>query len=129
LSCMTDIGLTSRQQFWLEHVEACEAAGVSMKAYAERRGLNLQSFYGWKGQLKRRGLLSPAHSSADDNGMLPVAFVACPEPRVVAAPSARISLANGITIEVPSGVSPEVLVRLIGAAMDVSSPSEDGSLS
>ena len=122
---MTDIGLTSRQQFWLEHVEACEAAGVSMKAYAERRGLNLQSFYGWKGQLKRRGLLSPAHSSADDNGMLPVAFVASPEP----SPGARVSFANGITIEVPPGVPPEALVRLIGAAMNVPSPSEDGSLS
>ena len=117
--------MTSTQQFWLEHVEACEGAGVSMKDYAERHGLNLQNFYCWKGQLKKRGLLSPTPSSTDANAMMPVAFVASREPR----PSARISLANGITIEVPSGVSPEVLVRLVGAAMDVLSVSEDGSRS
>ena len=117
---MADLGLTSTQQFWLGHVEACEAAGVSMKSYAEQHGLNLQSFYCWKGQLKKRGLLSPTPSPTDDNAMLPVAIVASPEPRVATAPSARLSLANGITIEVPSGVSTEALARLIGAAMDVS---------
>jgi hypothetical protein len=121
--CMADLGLTPTQQFWLGHVEACEAAGVSMKIYAERHGLNLQSFYCWKGQLKKRRLLSPSASSTDANAMMPVGFVASPEPR----PSARISLANGITIEVPSGVSPEALVRLIGAAMDVPCALEDGA--
>ena len=95
--------------------KACAAAGVSMKTYAERHGLNLQSFYCWKGQLKKRGLLSPRTSSTETNAMVPVAFVAAPKPR----PSARLSLANGITIEVPAGVSPEVLARLIGAAIDV----------
>lgn len=120
---MADHGLTSTQRFWLEHVKACEAAGVSMKAYVERHGLNLQSFYCWKGQLKKRGLLSPRTSSTDANAMVPVAFVAAPTPR----PSARLSLANGITIEVPAGVSPEALGRLIGAAMDVFAASEDGT--
>ena len=120
---MADLGLTSTQQFWLGHVEACAAAGVSMKTYAERYELNLQSFYCWKGQLKKRGLLSSPVSSTDNNAMLPVAFVASPEP----CPGARILLANGITIEVPSGVPPEVLVRLIGVAMDVPCGPQDGS--
>lgn len=122
---MAVLGLTPTQQFWLGHVEACEAAGVSMKGYAERHGLNLQNFYCWKGQLKKRGLLSSTPPSTEDTAILPVAFVASPEPK----PSARVSLTNGITIEVPPGVSPEALVRLIGAAMDVPSPSEDGLLS
>jgi hypothetical protein len=103
--------------------KACEAAGVSMKTYAERHGLNLQSFYCWKGQLKKYGLLSPRTSSTAANAMMPVAFVAAPESR----PSARLSLANGITIEVPAGVSPEALARLIGAAMHVFAASEEGS--
>ena len=94
-----------------------------MKAYAERHGLNLQSFYCWKGQLKKAGLLSPRTSSTAANAMIPVAFAAAPKPR----PSARLSLANGITSEVPAGVSPEVLARLIGAAMDVVAASEEGA--
>ncbi len=93
-----------------------------MKAYAERHGLNLQSFYCWKGQLKKAGLLSPSPSPTA-NAMIPVAFAAASEPRL----SARLSLANGITIEVPAGVSPEALARLIGAAMDVVAASEDGT--
>jgi hypothetical protein len=127
LSCMAHLELTPTQQFWLGHIEACAAAGVSMKTYAERHGLNLQSFYCWKGQLKKRGLLSRSTSSTDDNAMLPVRFVASREPCVMSRPSARISLSNGITIEVPPGVSPEALARLIGAAMAV--PASDGSRS
>ena len=129
MSCMADLGLTRTQQFWLGHVEACEATGLSMKSYAERHGLNLQNFYGWKGQLKKLGALSPATSSTDANPFAPVAVVASPEPRVTSGPGARISLANGIMIEVPAGVSPEVLVRLLGAAMDVVAGAQDGSRS
>jgi len=123
LLCMADLGLTPTQQFWLGHVEAFEVAGVSTRSYAERHGLNLQNFYCWKGQLKKRGLLSSTSSSTDANAMMPVAFVASPEPR----PIARISLANGITIEVPSGASPEALVRLIGAAIDVPCGAQAGA--
>ena len=123
--CMADIGLTPTQRFWLGHVEACEAEGVSMKSYAERHELKLQSFYCWKGQLKKRGFLSSTLPSTDDRAMLPVTFVVPPEPR----PSARVSFTNGITIEVPSGVSPEALARLIGAAMDVPCARQDGLLS
>jgi hypothetical protein len=45
--------LSDRQRIWLEHVEACVAGGGSMKAYADRQGLDLQSFYLWKGRLKK----------------------------------------------------------------------------
>ena len=122
---MTGIGLTSTQQFWLDHIEACAAAGVSMKAYAERYGLNLQSFYGWKGQLKKLGAVSPAPSPTDANAMIPVSVAASSQPRFALAPAARISLANGVAIEVPSGVSPEALARLIGAAMAVPCATQD----
>ncbi|MGB3313978.1 MAG: hypothetical protein WBB85_06170 [Albidovulum sp.] len=98
-----------------------------MRAYAERHGLSLQSFYCWKGQLKKRGLLSGAPSSTGGNAFAPITFSASPEPDTTSRPSARISLSNGITIEVPAGVSPEALGRLIGAAMAV--PASDGSRS
>jgi len=98
-----------------------------MRAYAERHGLSLQSFYCWKGQLKKRGLLTGASSSTGGNAFAPISFSASCAPDTTSRPSARISLANGITIEVPAGVSPEALGRLIGAAMAV--PASDGSRS
>lgn len=125
-------GLTSTGKFWLEHIEACGAARVSMKAYAERHGLNLQSFYCWKGQLKKLGALSPSASSTDANSFTPVTLAASPErdskpPAVYGpgGPSARISLANGITIEVPTDISAEALGRLIRAAMVAHTPLAD----
>ena len=50
--------LSDKQRIWLEHVEACVAGGGSMKAYADRQGLDLQSFYLWKGRLKKLELVS-----------------------------------------------------------------------
>lgn len=97
---MTDLGLTSTQEFKLLRLEgAVEEARI--------------------------GVAPP--SSRDANAMMPVAVVASSGPRVVAGPSARISLANGVTIEVPSGVSPAALVRLIDAAMDVRCAGQDAS--
>ena len=55
---MDDRELTATQRTWLTHVEACAAAGCSMKAYAEEHGLDLQSFYLWKGRLKKLGLVA-----------------------------------------------------------------------
>ena len=36
--------LSERQRAWLEHLRACRSQGLSLKAYAEQQGLNLQRF-------------------------------------------------------------------------------------
>lgn len=57
---MTDLSLTAKQQFWFDHLKACAAAGQSMRDYAEHHGLDITAFYGWKAQLRRKGLIQPA---------------------------------------------------------------------
>jgi hypothetical protein len=83
--------LTERQRAWLEHLRACRAQGLSLKAYAERQGLNLQRFYHWNRRLKRLGL------AATD---APVSFAAV---RVSAARavtgSQRLHFPNGLMLE------------------------------
>ncbi len=69
--------LSERQRAWLEHLRACRAQGLSLKAYAEQQGLNLQRFYHWHRRLKRLGL------AATD---APVSFAAV-----------RVSAAGGVT--------------------------------
>ena len=49
---------TARQQEWLEHREACRARGLSLKAYAEQAGLDVQRLYHWRRRLKAHGLLA-----------------------------------------------------------------------
>lgn len=83
--------LSERQREWLEHLRACRAQGLSLKAYAEEQGLNLQRFYHWHRRLKRLGLV------ATDT---PVSFAAI---RVSAAPgvtgSQRLHFPNGLLLE------------------------------
>ncbi len=83
--------LTERQRAWLEHLRACRAQGLSLKAYAQRQGLNLQRFYQWNRRLKRLGL------AATD---APVSFAAV---RVSAARavtgSQRLHFPNGLMLE------------------------------
>ena len=37
--------LTERQQYWLEHLRSCKAAGTSYSDYARSHGLNINTFY------------------------------------------------------------------------------------
>lgn len=54
--------LTERQRYWLEQIQACEATGTSLKAYASAHGFAAGAMYAAKKVLIRKGLLpqSPA---------------------------------------------------------------------
>ncbi len=113
--------LSDKQRIWLEHVEACVAGGGSMKAYADRQGLDLQSFYLWKGRLKKLGLVDVA-SDAERRvtgaaAIVPVAISTTSDRR--AAARMRIELASGIRIEAPQDVDVDVLCDLLRHAIDV----------
>lgn len=108
---MVDRELTDTQRIWLTHAEACAAGGGSMKAYAEEHGLDLQSFYLWKGRLKKLGLVAGRPDQAMRR------LQAFP----IGAPShdrrTRIELANGITIEAPHDIDGDALCMVLRAAL------------
>jgi hypothetical protein len=113
--------LSDKQRIWLEHVEACVAGGGSMKAYAEAHELDLQSFYLWKGRLKKLGLVDVV-SDAERRvtgaaAIVPVAISTTSDRR--AAARMRIELASGIRIEAPQDVDVDVLCDLLRHAIDV----------
>lgn len=43
--------MSERMQFWLSHLEAIQAEGISTKAYAAREGLSASSLYEWRRRL------------------------------------------------------------------------------
>ncbi len=49
--------LTERQQFWLDHIQACEASGGSARQYAEDHDLPVTALYQSKKDLRKRGVL------------------------------------------------------------------------
>ncbi len=59
-----DLGLTERQQFWLDHLRACEDSGSSAAQYAKDHDLRVTSLYQRKKQFRKRGLLSTPSCTA-----------------------------------------------------------------
>ena len=111
---MDDRELTDTQRIWLTHVEACAASGCSMKAYAEERGLDLQSFYLWKGRLKKLGFVAGQPDQSIPR--LQVFPLDAPAHRSHGRRT-RIELANGITIEAPHDIDGDALCILLRSAI------------
>jgi hypothetical protein len=92
-----------------------------MKAYADRNGLDLQSFYLWKGRLKKLGLVDVVSDAercvTEAAAIVPVAISTISDRR--ASARMRIELASGISIEAPQDIDVDVLCDLLRHAIDV----------
>ena len=53
--------MSERSTFWLSHLSAIEAEGITTKAYAEREGLSPQALYQWR---KRHAGIQPGRLGA-----------------------------------------------------------------
>jgi len=98
--------LTTRQRYWLNHLQACEASGKGIAAYAREHGLKNKSMYASKTALISKGLLP----SAD------VQFQRVRMANPVAASEWRIQLPNGVSISFTGVVDGEALASVLNAA-------------
>ena len=107
--------LTERQAYWLKHLRACEASGLTAKAYAKQHRLSIQALYQTKKDLRRRKALAPPRKRPS------VTFA-----RVHAAASAaregswRIRFPNGALIELEAPREPEDQVQLLQSVAGLS---------
>ena len=53
------VSLTERQQYWLKHIRACDAAGQTSIDYARANGINVKSMYSARKALAEKGSLPP----------------------------------------------------------------------
>ncbi len=104
----TSAQLTERQAYWLAHHRACEASGLTAKAYAKKHRLSIQALYQARKDLRRRkALASPSKKPS-------VTFA-----RVHAAPTAagerswRVRFPNGAVIELEAPREPEDQAHLL----------------
>ena len=51
------ISLTDNQRHWLAHLQACEASGKGIAAYAAEHGLDVKAMYTGKKTLVKKGVL------------------------------------------------------------------------
>ena len=92
---VTEARLSSRQSFWLEHLQACEAGGETLRAYAKRRGLSVHGLYGARRRLRLAGM-APARASSEKR--VSFAKVVVQEAPAEAA-RCRVRLPNGAVME------------------------------
>ncbi len=85
---------TERQRYWQSHLEQCEAAGQSLRAYANEHGLKVSTLYFYRKRLRDLNHQPPSRSS---------------KPTFVRAQGAsttlpcRVHLRNGVTVELGVG--------------------------
>ena len=51
-----------RRKQWLDTIQACNASGLTKKAWCEQNGIKLKSFYYWQRQLRREAYDAQAAS-------------------------------------------------------------------
>jgi hypothetical protein len=92
--------LTDRQRYWLEHVQACEAAGKTIVEYAAAHEFCAQDMYAGKSVLVKKGVLATAH---------PTRFQRVQVMDAVASNQWRIGLPNGVSVSFAGKVDAHAL--------------------
>ncbi len=85
--------LTECQQFWLDHIKTCDAAGSTAKQYAKEHDLSLAALYQHKKELRKRGLLPAPSRKTPSFAKVRMASSKTPEAVL------RICFPNGICVE------------------------------
>ena len=104
----TEIPLTDKQRFWLEHIKACEQSGQSMSQYAKAQELNVTAFYNWKATLRRKGVLG-------ERSAQPRMFRKAHLVDGRALGRCRVVLPTGLTLEFDNSTEPAWVAELVRA--------------
>ena len=88
---------------WRHWIDEWRASGLSVRAFCDRRGLAIPSFYAWRRTLERRAAEVPA--------FVPVQVVADAMP--VQASLLEVALADGRAVRVAPGFDAATLRRLL----------------
>jgi transposase len=90
-----------KERQWRRWIRAWRASGLSGRAFCDRHGLTVASFYAWRRVLEQR--------AAEPAAFLPVQVVAEPPP----ASALEVVLAAGRTVRVAPGFDPATLRQLV----------------
>jgi hypothetical protein len=96
---------TERQREWMEHVQTCRAQGLSLKAYADGAGLDVQRLYRWHRRLKQLGLIGGTEAVS----FAAVRVQGCGEP----AGTQRLHFPNGLVLEWGGSADLTLVARLL----------------
>jgi hypothetical protein len=95
--------LTTKEQYWLTHIQGAENSNQLLTAYAQAHSLSLKCFYNYRSKLRKKGFFSPKPTKT---------FVkAIASAQVVSGLGTVILLPNGIRIQ--TQCQTDALVELV----------------
>ena len=105
-----NITLTDNQRHWLEHLQACEASGKGIAAYAAEHGLDAKAMYTGKKTLVKKGVLPRTRRRR---------FARAQVTTAVNDNAWRIQLTNGVSVAFSGAVDAKTLSTVLVAAAAV----------
>ena len=99
--------LTDRQRYWLEHVQACEAAGKTIVEYAAAQEFCAQDMYAGKSVLVKKGVLAAAR---------PTRFQRVQVMEATVGNQWRIGLPNGVSVAFAGEVDSRTLTTVLNVS-------------
>ena len=102
-----NITLTDTQRHWLEHLQACEASGNGIAAYAAEHGLDAKAMYTGKKTLVKKGVLPRTRRRR---------FARAQVTTAVNDNAWRIQLTNGVSVAFSGAVDAKTLSTVLVAA-------------
>jgi hypothetical protein len=113
---MAKMTMTTRQQFWLTHIQAATKSGEQLQRYAKRHALSVAGLYNAKSVLKRAGLLKGASRELVANSFVPVQLAPQAPPPI----RCRLQHLSGWQLEMEQLPEANWLRELIGSDRDAS---------
>ena len=110
MELLAEMKLTERQQYWLEHIQACETSGKSVARYAEEHGFHVGAMYAGKKMLVRKGALRGAPLSR---------FQRLQTVPVTGGLQWCIRLPNGVSVDFSGTVEAGALLTVLNTAADL----------
>ena len=98
--------LTEHQRYWLERIQACEASGKSITAYAAEYGFPVRAMYDARKVLVRKGVLPRTQRTRFQRVQMEVVSVGS---------DWHIRLANGVSVEFSGAVDAGSLSTVLNA--------------
>lgn len=105
--------LTERQQYWLKHIRACDAAGQTSIDYAREQGINVKSLYSARKALAEKGTLPRPQPSRFQKAQLSSSPIRTDS-------QWHIQLPNGVTVAFGGAVDTKSLSLVLGTAASLS---------
>ena len=107
--------LTPGQRRWLQHLRAVERSGGTIKDYAARRSLSVQSLYQAGKRLRRLGVIEPRAPRRRKTSVSRFVRVEPAATRRETGPAWRIRLPSGLVFESSAPLAHDDLLSLLAA--------------